>query len=39
MGVRWLDSTVLGMGGLETNRELIIEMKMFNQSKVNIAPY
>ena len=41
MGVRWLDSTVLGMGrgsGNAKTEELIIEMKMFNQSKVNIAP-
>ena len=41
MGVRWLDSTVLGMGrgsGNAKTEELIIEMKIFNKSKVNIAP-
>ena len=41
MGVEWLDSTVCGMGrgsGNAKTEELIIEMKIINQYKINIAP-
>ena len=41
MGVQWLDCTVSGMGrgsGNAKTEELIIEMRIFNRSNINIAP-
>ena len=41
LGIKWLDCTVCGMGrgsGNAKTEELIIEMKIANKSKINMAP-